>query len=83
VKERVVPVVVGGLVAYGAGRHAYAFSAQADKWDVLELEDGANAVPIVHPTHITVEHDGRLFVFSAKQGVWNEATPNEDEAPKP
>jgi hypothetical protein len=80
-RRQAQPIVGEGLVAYYVGRRAYAFSDEAERWDVLELSEGAVAVPIVSSTYATVEHDGRLYVFSAKTGTWAEASPKDDDTP--
>jgi hypothetical protein len=75
------------LAAYGLGRRVYAFSAGARRWDVLELPEGAEAIPVVGPLSITVENGPHLYVFSGKTGKWtdidtrsvSEAPDNEDE----
>jgi RNA polymerase sigma factor (sigma-70 family) len=59
------------LLASVVGRRVYAFSGPAQRWDVLELEEGAEPTPILGTTYITVEHDKRLYVFSAKTGRWS------------
>jgi hypothetical protein len=75
---KVDPLLGGNLVAYSVGNRAYAFSAVADRWDVLELEKDAVATPVVSNRFIAVEHDGRLYVFSAKTGQWSEVDPKTD-----
>ena len=65
------PIVGPGLAAYAIGRHAYAYSAEAHRWGVLELEEGAKAQVALGAHWATVNHDGRLHVFSAKTGTWS------------
>jgi outer membrane protein assembly factor BamB len=67
------PIVAGNLAAYGLGRHVYAFSSDARRWDVLTLPEGsAPAIPVVHSAMVLVESGGKLYTFSAKTGRWTE-----------
>jgi RNA polymerase sigma factor (sigma-70 family) len=67
-----VPVVGPNMAAYGIGRRIYAFSPLAKRWDVLELPEGAVAVPAVGNDAIICLHDGHLYVFSVKTGKWTD-----------
>ena len=49
VEGRAVPILAPGIVVYGLGRHVYAFSSEARRWDVLDLPEGVKAVPVVRP----------------------------------
>ncbi len=64
------PVVSGSLAAYAVGGHVYAYSAEADRWDVLDLGAGKTARPAVGVSTIIVEDGDRLSVFGAKTGRW-------------
>ena len=66
------PIVSNSLAAYGIGRRIYAFSSVANRWDTLELPEGAVAGPIVGVSAITCDHDGHLYVFSVKSGTWED-----------
>jgi RNA polymerase sigma factor (sigma-70 family) len=72
ISGEIVPMVSNNMVVYNAGRHVYAFSAPARRWDVLELEQGAKVDPLVHNQTTTVEHAGRRYFFLAKTGRWVE-----------
>jgi RNA polymerase sigma factor (sigma-70 family) len=66
------PIVGTSLAAYGIGRRIYAFSPVAQRWDVLELPEGAVAKPALGTDAITCEHNGHLYVFSVKTGKWED-----------
>ena len=71
-KGQVSPVVVNNQAVYTIGRRVYAFSGPMEKWDVVELPEGARPAPIVYPNRATVEHDGHIYVFSVKTGKWTD-----------
>ncbi len=66
------PIVSGNLAVYSLGRRVYAFSSLANRWDLLELPEGAVPTPIVGEDAITCEHDAHLYVFSRKTGRWED-----------
>jgi hypothetical protein len=68
--DNATPILSPSLVAYGIGRRIYAFSAVANRWDVLESPAGVKPQPIVSGQWVTFEHDGHLYVFSGKTGKW-------------
>ena len=70
--QEAVPIVQGNLAAYSLGRRLYAFSSLANRWDLLELPEGAVATPIVGEDAITCEHEAHLYVFSRKTGRWED-----------
>ncbi len=71
VEGQAVPIVgPGGIVVYGLGRHVYAFSSQARRWDVLDLPEEAGVGPIVGNQSARVEYDGHVHEFSARTGKW-------------
>ena len=72
VKGEASPIVGPGVVAYGLGRYIYAFSAEAERWDVVEIPKGAHGVPIVGPNTVTVEIPGHIYTFGVKTGKWND-----------
>ncbi len=70
--DEATPIVGQSLVAYGIGRRLYAFSAIANRWDVLELAEGIKPQPVVGIDWVTFEHDGHLYIFSGKTGKWTD-----------
>ncbi|MEO6810941.1 MAG: hypothetical protein ABI353_17660 [Isosphaeraceae bacterium] len=70
ISDNASPIGSSGIAVYPAGRYLYAFSAPARRWDVLELEQGAKANPLVMMQIATVDHAGRYFIFQAKTGRW-------------
>jgi RNA polymerase sigma factor (sigma-70 family) len=70
--DRATPIVSQTMAAYPIGRRIYAFSPVAKRWDVLELPEGAAAVPAIGNDAITCEHNGHLYVFSVKSGKWED-----------
>jgi hypothetical protein len=70
--EQARPIVGATMAAYPIGRRAYAFSALAKRWDVLELPVGTVANVSVGPDAITCPHSSHLYVFSAKTGTWED-----------
>ncbi|MGC8643172.1 MAG: hypothetical protein ACP5XB_25205 [Isosphaeraceae bacterium] len=71
VEGQAMPIVGNGVVVYGLGRYVYAFSSQAKRWDVLDLPQGASAMPSVGNQTARVEHDGQIHEFNAATGKWN------------
>jgi RNA polymerase sigma factor (sigma-70 family) len=65
-----MPVLSNALAAYAVGGQVYAYSAEADRWDVLDLGPGKSASPVVGASTILVEDGDRLSVFGAKTGKW-------------
>jgi hypothetical protein len=70
VEGRAVPIVAEGIVVYGLGRHVYAFSSAAKRWDILNLPEGGRASPIVSAGSARVQIDGLIHEFSASSGKW-------------
>ncbi|WZO97617.1 RNA polymerase sigma factor [Isosphaeraceae bacterium EP7] len=69
---KVTPIVVGGLNAvYIVGRFVYAFGVEASAWGVLELEEGAKPGPMIGRDSVTLEHGGKLHIFSGKLAKWS------------
>ena len=63
--------VVGNETAFcQSGRHVYAYSATAGKWDVADLGDDGGPPPTLSGKFITASSDKGLFVFDAKTGNW-------------
>ncbi len=77
------PFKNGKLAVYALGRHVYAYSAEAQRWDTLTLEkpllSGTRAPHAsglsVKENSIAVSQDGRLHVFTAKTGRWQTIDP--------
>ncbi|MGP0066320.1 MAG: hypothetical protein ACLQGP_22290 [Isosphaeraceae bacterium] len=72
VKGEATPIVGAGVVVYGLGRYIYAFSAEAERWDVIELPKGVRAWPIVGTNTVTAEIPGHIYTFGGKTGKWND-----------
>ena len=70
VEGRAMPVVAPGLVVYHLGRYAYAYSAEAQRWDVVELPERLRAEPDVGPKGATIEGHGHIYSFIPKTGKW-------------
>ncbi|WP_422930434.1 sigma-70 family RNA polymerase sigma factor [Singulisphaera sp. PoT] len=82
--EGATPVFVDEVGFYGLGRYVYAFSAEAKRWAVLTLPEGADATPVVQNNAVLVDHDGHLYVFSKKIGKWVDIdTRSDSKAGKP
>jgi hypothetical protein len=68
-----IPEMSPGLVSYIVGNDVYAFSAEAQKWDMLHLD--GTAKPIVgHGSgapYITVRQDDMVYVFRPRLGAWS------------
>jgi hypothetical protein len=77
VEGRATPLVSNTLAVYHLGRRIYAFSAMANRWDVLELPEGVSASPIVSNDIITVEYDGAIHTFAVHNGRWEHADARE------
>ncbi|MGP0067374.1 MAG: RNA polymerase sigma factor [Isosphaeraceae bacterium] len=84
-KKNVSPIASGNQVVYVLGRHVYAYSAEAGRWDTLTLEkplltaarnlrdSGMN----FNESSVAVSQDGRLHVFTAKTGRWQTIDPKD------
>lgn len=66
-----MPIVGFKIAAFALGRHVYAFSAEADRWDVLELPEGTTAQPIVSYSTVVAQGGNLASVFTAKTGTWD------------
>jgi hypothetical protein len=71
VKGTASPLVAPGVVAYGLGRYVYAYSAATQRWGVVELPHGMQAVPIVSPDSVRVETPGHIYTFDSQTARWN------------
>jgi hypothetical protein len=64
------PIIAPGLAVYSVGRDVYAYSAQAHRWDVVELPEGIPAGPVVGAGGATIESHGHIYTFVPKTGKW-------------
>jgi RNA polymerase sigma factor (sigma-70 family) len=67
------PIVAGSLACYVSGNAVYAYSAEAGRWDRLNVKQPENGQPIqpaVQANLITVSEGDNLHIFSAKTGRW-------------
>ncbi|RUL83671.1 hypothetical protein [Tautonia sociabilis] len=72
------PIVNTSVVAYDLGRFIYAFGAEAGRWGVLELPEGAEAVaPVVGADSVVVRLPDRIHTFSSSRGEWTSTGPAE------
>jgi len=58
------------IATYTLGNRVYAFSPESKRWAVLELPEKAEPQPRFGSNSVVCEHDGHLYVFSAKFGKW-------------
>jgi hypothetical protein len=70
VEGRAIPVIAPGVAVYRLGRYAYAYSVEAQRWDVAELPERLRAQPIVGPNGATIEGLGHIYSFIPKAGKW-------------
>jgi hypothetical protein len=81
IKEgHVYPIESPGIVAYTLGRRVYAFSCEADRWDVLTLDYpmklGPEGLQWSNDT-IALSQDGRLHLFDGHSGRWRSIEPKD------
>jgi RNA polymerase sigma factor (sigma-70 family) len=86
-EKQASPHVIGGIALYVLGRHVYAYSAEAGRWDTLALEEplipgalqpGPGTSPLFMKEGMAaVSQHGRLHLFSAKTGRWETANPKD------
>jgi hypothetical protein len=67
-----MPLVGPRVVAYGLGRHVYAFSPEARRWGIARLPEGTSAAPIVGAGAVTVQAAGHILTFNLKTGEWDD-----------
>ncbi len=80
------PIVGPGVAAYQLGDYVYAFSATAQRWDVVKRPDNAKFfTPIVSPGSVEVRGGGHIFTFSGNTGKWTDLDLNKilDSADEP
>jgi RNA polymerase sigma factor (sigma-70 family) len=70
VDGHLVPIVSKGLAAIQDGHRVYAFSASAQKWDVIERAEGADGPPWMNNDYVLCEDEERVYVFGAQTGEW-------------
>jgi hypothetical protein len=68
---RAIPLVTAEVVVYTLGREVYAYGAAAQRWDVVELPEGTEAMPTVGPGGATIEGNGHIYTFVGTTGRWN------------
>ena len=81
--ENVRPFTNRNQAVYVLGRHVYAYTAEAGRWDRLSLEKpllakwAANVIPPPHASGLSVNENsvavsqgGLLHIFAAKTGRW-------------
>ncbi len=86
-KGRIAPRIKGKLAVYTAGKHVYAYSGEAGRWDTLTLEEplfptnntgGMDWSPLsLQEQLVAVSQHGRLHVFTAKEGKWKAINPRD------
>ena len=70
VSGSVSPTASVSVAAYNVGRYVYAFSSQANRWDILELPEGSAVTPAVSADAVNVNADDQYHTFSAATGAW-------------
>jgi hypothetical protein len=70
VEGQASPIVGPGVALYILGRHAYAYSAPAHRWDVAELPEGLRAAPALSNEGVTLQGRGHIYLFSLASGKW-------------
>jgi len=72
---RIWPVVSGTIAVYSVGRHVYAYSSVADRWDVLALKAAPEktAQPTITLRSALVEEGDSIHIFNAGTGKWESA----------
>jgi hypothetical protein len=65
------PTLGPGLAVYFLDHYAYAYSARAHRWDVVEMPEPAPAAPTLGFEGITLQGRGHLYSFSAETGKWD------------
>jgi hypothetical protein len=71
IEGQALPIVAQGVVVYKVGRDVYAYGAEAQRWDVVELPERLQAMPTVGPGTVTIEGEGHIFTFAGKTGKWD------------
>lgn len=81
------PVLAGGAVVYVLGHRIYTYSYIKNRWDILELPEGARPEPPIgdanHIGGIRLEYQGIVYSYNENTGEWSEfntrAIPGETE----
>ncbi len=86
-EKSVVPLVRSQLAMYVLGRHAYAYSAETGTWDTLTLEERLlpdsrdpyfkGSPVLIQEDMFAVSQNGRLHLFTAKNGRWETVNPRD------
>ncbi|MHB1558503.1 MAG: RNA polymerase sigma factor [Isosphaeraceae bacterium] len=87
-EQLIAPEINGKLVAYAVGKRVYAYSGEAGRWDTLTLEQPlfanqgsgglGNGRPfLIQDQMIAVSQQGRLHVFTAREGKWRTINPRD------
>lgn len=86
-EQPIQPQINGKLVAYEVGKRVYAYSGEAGRWDTLTLEKplfphnrsgSFGETPLlIQDQMIAVSQQGRLHVFTAKEGKWRAINPRD------
>jgi hypothetical protein len=66
-----MPIVAAGVAVYTIGRNIYAYGAESQRWDVVELPEGVRAGPVVGPGSVTLEDHGHIYSFTGNTGKWS------------
>jgi RNA polymerase sigma factor (sigma-70 family) len=69
---KIWPVVSQSILYYRVDSTIYAYSVSADRWDVLTLRGGEQALIEVDQSAILASQGSTLHVFSAESGRWAE-----------
>ncbi len=77
---RIWPLVSGTIAVYSVGRHVYAYSSVADRWDVLALKAAPEktAQPTITLRSAIVEEGDSIHIFNAGTGKWESADVGQD-----
>lgn len=87
-EQPIRPDINGKLVAYAVGKRVYAYSGEAGRWDTLTLEQPlfknqgeggfVEGWPLlIQDQMIAVSEQGRLHVFTAREGKWRAINPKD------
>lgn len=71
VQGKASPVASAEVVYYQLGRRLYAFSAKANRWDVLETPEGVSSFHSASNAALSLRYsNGSIHKFSAETGKW-------------
>ena len=63
VGSQAIPIVGNGVVVYSLGRHVFAFSMLAKRWDVATLPEGGSGTPIVDQQRLGHRHIEKSYLY--------------------